>query len=93
MRPKTSEKTQAARNQPVERARLHGSKKWVSSARDVGEAVAKFDAIWPSRWCTVSVYMAWPSSQVVWVGPDDSVRRRKASTHVLTQCCRVPRAE
>ncbi len=44
---KRAKNTQAAHNQRVERARVHGSEIWVSS--DVGEAVAKFDVIRPSR--------------------------------------------
>jgi hypothetical protein len=84
---KRAKNTQAALNQPIERARVHGSEKCVSS--DVVEAVAKFDAIRPSRWCT-RCRCTWPSS---WFGSAPTTRSEGGRLQLTFEsvCCRVPR--
>ena len=86
---KRAKKTQAAHNQPIERARVHGSEKWVSS--DVVEAVAKFDAIRPSRWCT-QCRCTWPLVSFR-SAPTTRSEGGRQSTHVFTQCSAGYRAE
>jgi hypothetical protein len=73
---KGRKKTQAARHQPVEHARVHGSKKGASS--DVADAVTKFEAIRPSRSCTWC-RCTWPPS-TFWSAPTTRSEGGTAST-------------